>query len=162
MWLNQIQPVAIMLPTGPGQSPGCPPLCRWSDCTLMSAVLCNLQKYVRALFSYDPEDDNLIPCRELGILFTKRDILHVINQSDPNWWQAYRDGEDDQTLAGLIPSKQFHVKSVFRCSLSFSLCSAQCIQSNCECVNIRQMMPALCHRWPLISSAIYFVFPFCL
>ena len=48
-----------------------------------------------------------IPCRELGISFQKGDILHIINQEDPNWWQAYREGEDDQTLAGLIPSKTF-------------------------------------------------------
>jgi MAGUK p55 subfamily protein 5 len=63
--------------------------------------------HVRALFTYDPEDDPYIPCRELGISFLKGDILHVINQEDLNWWQAYRDGEDDQTLAGLIPSKSF-------------------------------------------------------
>ena len=31
----------------------------------------------------------------------------MINQQDANWWQARRDGEDDQTLAGLIPSASF-------------------------------------------------------
>ena len=31
------------------------------------------------------------------------DILHVISKDDPHWWQAYRDGEWTQTLAGLIP-----------------------------------------------------------
>ena len=31
----------------------------------------------------------------------------MINQQDANWWQARRDGEDDQTLAGLIPSTTF-------------------------------------------------------
>lgn len=63
--------------------------------------------HVKAHFDYDPEDDLYIPCRELGISFLKGDILHVINQDDPNWWQAYREGEEDQTLAGLIPSKSF-------------------------------------------------------
>ena len=48
-----------------------------------------------------------MPCPELGIGFQKGDILHVINQLDPDWWQARRDGEEDQTLAGLIPSKNF-------------------------------------------------------
>ena len=68
-----------------------------------------LQMHVKALFNYDPEDDLYIPCRELGISFLKGDILHVINQDDPNWWQAYREGEEDyQALAGLIPSKTFH------------------------------------------------------
>lgn len=48
-----------------------------------------------------------VPCRDLGIGFVKGDILHVINQKDPNWWQAKREGESDQQLAGLIPSNTF-------------------------------------------------------
>ncbi|XP_034952722.1 uncharacterized protein sdt isoform X2 [Chelonus insularis] len=63
--------------------------------------------HVRAHFDYDPEEDPYIPCRELGISFQKGDVLHVISQDDSNWWQAYREGEEDQTLAGLIPSKAF-------------------------------------------------------
>ncbi|XP_052869006.1 uncharacterized protein LOC128274746 [Anopheles cruzii] len=63
--------------------------------------------HVRAHFDYDPEDDLYIPCRELGISFQKGDVLHVISRDDPNWWQAYREGEEDQTLAGLIPSQSF-------------------------------------------------------
>ncbi|KAL8565136.1 hypothetical protein ACOMHN_003923 [Nucella lapillus] len=64
--------------------------------------------HLRALFNYDPEDDAYIPCRELGISFLKGDILHAIQLTDPNWWQAHRDGEEEQhMLAGLIPSKAF-------------------------------------------------------
>ncbi|CAB3228242.1 unnamed protein product [Arctia plantaginis] len=63
--------------------------------------------HVRAHFDYDPEDDVYIPCRELGISFQKGDVLHVISREDPNWWQAFREGEEDQTLAGLIPSQAF-------------------------------------------------------
>lgn len=63
--------------------------------------------HMKAHFDYDPEEDLYIPCRELGMSFQKGDILHVISQQDQNWWQAYRDGEEDQTLAGLIPSKTF-------------------------------------------------------
>jgi hypothetical protein len=63
--------------------------------------------HVRAHFDYDPEEDMYIPCRELGISFQKGDVLHVISQDDPNWWQAYREGEEDQTLAGLVPSQSF-------------------------------------------------------
>ncbi|XP_022093780.1 MAGUK p55 subfamily member 5-like isoform X2 [Acanthaster planci] len=63
--------------------------------------------HMRAHFDYDPEDDMYIPCRELGLSFHKGDILHVIAQDDSNWWQAYREGEEDQTLAGLIPSRSF-------------------------------------------------------
>lgn len=63
-----------------------------------------LQTHVKAHFDYDPSDDPYVPCRELGLSFQKGDILHIISQSDPNWWQAYRDGdEDNQPLAGLVP-----------------------------------------------------------
>ncbi|KAM3602752.1 uncharacterized protein V6R79_010033 [Siganus canaliculatus] len=64
--------------------------------------------HVRAFFDYDPSDDPFLPCRELGLSFQKGDILHVISQDDPSWWQAYRDGdEDNQPLAGLVPGKSF-------------------------------------------------------
>lgn len=63
--------------------------------------------HVRAHFDYDPEEDMYIPCRELGIGFQKGDVLHIISQEDANWWQAYREGEEDQTLAGLVPSLTF-------------------------------------------------------
>ena len=67
-----------------------------------------VQVHVRAHFNYDPEDDLYIPCRELGLSFCKGDVLHVINQDDANWWQAYREGEEvENQLAGLIPSKSF-------------------------------------------------------
>ncbi|XP_073682673.1 protein PALS1-like [Garra rufa] len=64
--------------------------------------------HVKANFSYDPSDDPYVPCRELGLSFQKGDILHVTSQDDPNWWQAYKDGHEDQKpLAGLIPGKSF-------------------------------------------------------
>ncbi|KAK7810683.1 hypothetical protein U0070_013734 [Myodes glareolus] len=64
--------------------------------------------HVKAHFDYDPSDDPYVPCRELGLSFQKGDILHVISQEDPNWWQAYREGdEDNQPLAGLVPGKSF-------------------------------------------------------
>lgn len=65
---------------------------------------------LKALFDYDPDNDVYIPCRELGICFTKGDVLHVIDQADGNWWQAHREGESDQTLAGLIPSISFQMQ----------------------------------------------------
>lgn len=68
--------------------------------------------HLKAHFDYDPEDDLYIPCKELGISFLKGDILHVISQEDANWWQAFREGEEDQTLAGLIPSKSFQQQYV--------------------------------------------------
>lgn len=63
--------------------------------------------HVRAHFNYQPYEDELTPCRELGLAFRRGDILHVVNQEDPNWWQAWRAGDEGKTLAGLIPSKHF-------------------------------------------------------
>ncbi|KAG8191323.1 hypothetical protein JTE90_006072 [Oedothorax gibbosus] len=66
-----------------------------------------LVTHLKAYFDYEPEDDPYLPCRELGMSFQKGDVLHVLNTSDPNWWQAYREGEEEQMLAGLIPSRSF-------------------------------------------------------
>jgi len=67
--------------------------------------------HLKAQIDYEAEDDQYVPCRELGISFHKGDILHVINQEDPHWWQAYREGEEN-SLAGLIPSPSFHSQRV--------------------------------------------------
>ncbi|KAL9955018.1 hypothetical protein ACROYT_G042614 [Oculina patagonica] len=72
-----------------------------------SRVPSDREVHVRAHFDYHPYEDDLIPCRELGLAFRRSDILHVVNQEDPNWWQAWRAGEEGKTLAGLIPSKHF-------------------------------------------------------
>lgn len=66
--------------------------------------------HLRALFNYEPDEDNYIPCRELGFSFMKGDVLHVIDTRDANWWQAYREGEEDQPLAGLVPSPSYQMQ----------------------------------------------------
>jgi hypothetical protein len=43
---------------------------------------------MRALFSYNPSLDTLMPCKEIGLGFETGDILQIVDQSDPNWWQA--------------------------------------------------------------------------
>lgn len=63
---------------------------------------------LRALFDYNPDEDPYLPCKEIGIQFRKGDILHVVDQTDPNWWQATLD-VNGNCLAGLIPSNQFQV-----------------------------------------------------
>ncbi|XP_021375571.1 peripheral plasma membrane protein CASK-like isoform X9 [Mizuhopecten yessoensis] len=62
--------------------------------------------YVRALFDYCPEDDDIIPCRQAGVPFKCGDILQVINKDDSNWWQARRVGLPTTEPAGLIPSPE--------------------------------------------------------
>ncbi|XP_015727125.1 disks large homolog 1 isoform X19 [Coturnix japonica] len=61
--------------------------------------------YVRALFDYDKSKDSGLPSQ--GLNFKFGDILHVINASDDEWWQARQvtpDGESDEM--GVIPSKR--------------------------------------------------------
>ena len=44
---------------------------------------------------------------DLSFFSIQGHVLHVINQKDPHWWQARREGEDDSQLPGLIPSASF-------------------------------------------------------
>ena len=41
--------------------------------------------YVKAYFDYNPMEDSYIPCRNLGLPFSRGEI---INHDDPNWWQV--------------------------------------------------------------------------
>lgn len=82
--------------------------------------------HIRALFDFNPEDDEYVPCRDLGIPFDRGTVLHVMSTQDPHWWQAFPDHviglssanesgatgsllaiQNQNTLAGLIPSKKF-------------------------------------------------------
>uniref|UniRef100_A0A8C9XNC7 Protein associated with LIN7 2, MAGUK p55 family member a n=1 Tax=Sander lucioperca TaxID=283035 RepID=A0A8C9XNC7_SANLU len=60
------------------------------------------QVYLKPHFNYNPATDNLIPCKEAGLAFSKGDILHVVNKEDPNWWQARKVVGG---ATGLIPSQ---------------------------------------------------------
>ncbi|XP_010873028.1 MAGUK p55 subfamily member 3 isoform X3 [Esox lucius] len=62
--------------------------------------------YMRAMFDYIPAEDKATPCQEAGLPFKRGDILQVVTQDDPTWWQAKRVG-DSNLRAGLIPSKLF-------------------------------------------------------
>uniref|UniRef100_A0A671VY12 MAGUK p55 scaffold protein 3 n=1 Tax=Sparus aurata TaxID=8175 RepID=A0A671VY12_SPAAU len=70
--------------------------------------------YVRALFDYIPLEDKATPCQEAGLPFKRGDILQVVTQDDPTWWQAKRVG-DSNLRAGLVPSKQFQERSLTLC-----------------------------------------------
>uniref|UniRef100_A0A8C6MI15 MAGUK p55 scaffold protein 3 n=1 Tax=Nothobranchius furzeri TaxID=105023 RepID=A0A8C6MI15_NOTFU len=67
--------------------------------------------YMRAWFDYTPLDDKATPCQEAGLPFKRGDILQVVTQDDPTWWQAKRVG-DSNLRAGLIPSKQFQERRI--------------------------------------------------
>ncbi|XP_076009896.1 protein PALS2-like [Genypterus blacodes] len=58
--------------------------------------------YLKPHFKYNPATDNLIPCKEAGLAFSKGEVLHVVNKEDPNWWQARKVVGG---AAGLIPSQ---------------------------------------------------------
>ncbi|XP_072119410.1 disks large homolog 2 isoform X2 [Mobula birostris] len=61
--------------------------------------------YVRALFDYDRTKDSGLPSQ--GLSFKYGEILHVINASDDEWWQARRvTPEGDSEEMGVIPSKK--------------------------------------------------------
>uniref|UniRef100_A0A6D2VZ46 Protein associated with LIN7 2, MAGUK p55 family member a n=1 Tax=Takifugu rubripes TaxID=31033 RepID=A0A6D2VZ46_TAKRU len=58
--------------------------------------------YLKSHFNYNPNTDNLIPCKEAGLAFSKGDILQVVNKEDSNWWQARK---VIGGTTGLIPSQ---------------------------------------------------------
>ncbi|KAH0630983.1 hypothetical protein JD844_004429 [Phrynosoma platyrhinos] len=62
-----------------------------------------LQMFMRAQFDYDPQKDNLIPCKEAGLKFQTGDVIEIINKDDSNWWQGRVQGSSNGS-AGLIPS----------------------------------------------------------
>lgn len=79
------------------QDPPRPPVGRpYSICGLLSC---------RALFDYDKSRDSGLPSQ--GLNFRFGNILHVVNASDDEWWQARQltcEGELEEV--GVIPSKR--------------------------------------------------------
>ncbi len=59
------------------------------------------QVYMKALFSYDPNKDKLIPAKAAGLAFQEGDILQILSQEDVHWWQARHVRTHTK---GLIPS----------------------------------------------------------
>ncbi|CAD6996977.1 MAGUK p55 subfamily member 6 isoform X2 [Ceratitis capitata] len=61
--------------------------------------------FMRALFNYDPFEDSLLPCKDIGLPFKSGDILQIMSVKDPNWWQA-KNCNDKSDRIGLIPSQE--------------------------------------------------------
>ncbi|KAL9930179.1 MAGUK p55 subfamily member 6 isoform X2 [Glossina fuscipes] len=75
------------------------------DEEIRSGRLTSGQCYMRALYTYNPSDDSLLPCKDIGLAFKSGDILQIINVKDPNWWQVKNiTSQSDQI--GLIPSQE--------------------------------------------------------
>ena len=103
--------------------------------------------FMRALYNYDPSQDKLLPCKEVGVEFKQGDILEVLNQEDPNWWQARR-VDSPNSRAGLIPSQELEerrrafVRPEFDYATKTSICGTKItkkkkkemyhLQANCE------------------------------
>lgn len=57
---------------------------QWLMCDLM------FQIFVRALFDYDPREDDLIPCSQAGVSFKNGDVLKVGGVSVVQWCNCSR------------------------------------------------------------------------
>ncbi|XP_054111689.1 MAGUK p55 subfamily member 3 isoform X5 [Callithrix jacchus] len=98
--------------------------------------------FMRALFHYNPREDRAIPCQEAGLPFQRRQVLEVVSQDDPTWWQAKRVG-DTNLRAGLIPSKRFQERRLSYRRAAGTLPSPQsfkkppydqpCDKETCDC-----------------------------
>ncbi|PNI17572.1 MPP3 isoform 6 [Pan troglodytes] len=90
--------------------------------------------FMRALFHYNPREDRAIPCQEAGLPFQRRQVLEVVSQDDPTWWQAKRVG-DTNLRAGLIPSKGFQERRLSYRRAAGTLPSPQSLRKPpCICV----------------------------
>ncbi|KAA0203313.1 hypothetical protein HAZT_HAZT009649, partial [Hyalella azteca] len=93
---------------------------------MMSGTLRTTQKkqlYVKALFDYDPSKDDGLPSR--GLAFSHGAILHVVNASDDQWWQARRVKPDGSEEGEILTS--IHIvllitikRDKFCCCLKFN------------------------------------------
>ncbi|KAJ7408883.1 disks large 1 tumor suppressor protein isoform X5 [Willisornis vidua] len=71
----------------------------------MESVMICKELTAVAMFDYDKSKDSGLPSQ--GLSFKYGDILHVINASDDEWWQARRVTlEGDSEEMGVIPSKR--------------------------------------------------------
>ncbi|KAM9833931.1 disks large homolog 3 isoform X1 [Syngnathus typhle] len=109
--------------------------------------------YVRALFDYDRTRDSCLPSQ--GLSFSYGDILHVINASDDEWWQARLvtpHGESEQI--GVIPSKK-RVEKKERARLKTVKFHARTgmIESNRQLVKVKRKKSFnLSRRFPFYKS----------
>ncbi len=56
--------------------------------------------------AYEASRDRHHPCQEAGLSLEKGEMLRVVDQDDPEWWQAVK-LEGTEQRVGLIPSKKY-------------------------------------------------------
>lgn len=106
-----------------------------------------LQIFVRALFNYDPNVDDLIPCAQAGISFCVGDILQVISKDDHNWWQArhwypssrgdYRRNDSGNYYGVSDSASSFGIRGVtFTCSEDNCGTAKPCRYNGNECTRV--------------------------
>lgn len=62
------------------------------------------KRYIRTFFDYDASRDSLLPTGDVGMSFRAGDVLELVDDQDPNWWQVRPlSGSRDKTR--LIPSQ---------------------------------------------------------
>ncbi|CAH8827579.1 unnamed protein product [Trichobilharzia szidati] len=62
------------------------------------------KRYIRCLFDYDASKDTLLPAGDVGLSFRSGDVLELVDDQDPNWWQV-RTLKEPGSKARLIPSQ---------------------------------------------------------
>ncbi len=106
--------------------------------------------YMRSLFSYDPSVDRHHPCQEAGLKFGPGVVLQIVNQEDPNWWQAVREG-DNRTRAGIIPSKTFKKRCILLYMHDVGVKRVYTFFTNtislCSCAGTHSCHKILHNRW---------------
>lgn len=96
---------------------------------------------MQALFDYSPLEDPTVPCKDAAMAFKRGDVLQIVNMDDDTWWQARSAGNDD-SRAGLIPSKQLQERYGFMSS------SFKEDNKNTDIFNLRFFF-AFCRRFML-------------
>lgn len=101
---------------------------------LITLLFVLLQVYLKPHFNYNPNSDNLIPCKEAGLAFSKGEILHVVNKEDTNWWQVRGQmwifGVEEEVVKYNLYGKPYRLK----CPIGHSQgsgCNTSSLHSHC-------------------------------
>ncbi|GAA52754.1 MAGUK p55 subfamily member 2 [Clonorchis sinensis] len=62
------------------------------------------KRYIRTFFDYDSTKDSLLPTGDVGLSFKAGDVLELVDDQDPNWWQV-RPLNDSHGQVRLVPSQ---------------------------------------------------------